>query len=184
VPRQLWCFGHGALAQVRRQRVDGGKSMINGSGPALVLGFALLLIGRSALSVEPLSTEELATHCKHYTVEPVGEDAAFCVRYIQGFIDGAVATDGRVTRNVSDEYEKTSAFSERAMRTRLGSRLDRYGPSYYAEFCLGAPVPLKDVVETVVKNVLNKESAARQPLARELVYETLRDQYPCGSDES
>ncbi len=82
-----------------------------------------------ARAVEALSTEELISHCAVYEEDPDGEDGIFCVRYIQGFIDGAVATDERVTYNVAAEYARDESFTERAIRTRLGSRLDRYGPS-------------------------------------------------------
>jgi hypothetical protein len=101
------------------------------------------------------------------------------MRYIQGFIDGAVATDERVTRNVVGEYEKEESFSERAARTRIGTRMERYGASVYAEFCLGDPVPLKEVVEHVVQDATDPERVAANPLARELVYQTLREHYPC-----
>jgi hypothetical protein len=90
-----------------------------------------------------------------------------------------VATDERVARNVVGEYDREETFSERAVRTRIGTRLDRYGPSVYAEFCLGDPVPLKEVVEHVVEDATNPERVAANPLARDLVYETLREHYPC-----
>lgn len=150
---------------------------------ALLLGTALLAPQRQAGAVEPLSTAELVSHCVHYAEDPDGEDGIFCVRYIQGFIDGAVATDERVTLNVADEYGRDETFTERAIRTRLGRRLARYGPSYYAEFCLGEPVPLKEVVEKVVEDLLDREFVARRVRARDVVYQTLRDQYPCQKDE-
>lgn len=109
---------------------------------------------RDAAAVEPLSTTELAEHCTHYAEDPEGKDAIFCVRYVQGFIDGVVATDERVTRNVAVEYERKETYTERAIRTRsarrVPARLSRYGATVYAEFCLGAPVPLKEVVEHVI----------------------------------
>jgi hypothetical protein len=142
------------------------------------------MTARDAAAVGSLSTEELAAHCAHYQTEPVGEDAAFCIRYIQGFIDGAVATDARVTRNVAAEYAQYSEFTERAIRTRLGRRIEQCGPSYYAEFCLGAPVPLKEVVDRVVRNVLDGGFVAGEPLASEVVYQTLRTEYPCQRDEN
>ncbi len=115
--------------------------------------------------------------------DPDGEDGIFCVRYIQGFIDGAVATDERVTYNVAAEYDKSESFTERAIRTRVGSRLNRYGPSYYAEFCLGDPVPLATVVEVVVADLLGLESLEGQERARDVVYATLRREYPCETSE-
>jgi hypothetical protein len=145
--------------------------------------FAFLAAANSALAVEALSTEELISHCVVYEDDPDGEDGIFCVRYIQGFIDGAVATDERVTYNVADEYDREETFTERAIRTRLGSRIDRYGPSYYAEFCLGEPVPLAAVVRVVVADLLELESLEGRELARDVVYATLRTEYPCDTDD-
>ena len=146
-----------------------------------VCGIALLAFS-DAKAVEALSTEELVSHCVYYENDPDSVDGVFCVRYIQGFIDGAVATDERVTNNVADEYDRQESFSERAIRTRLGSRLERFG-TYYAEFCLGEPVPLKTVVELVIADLENTKRIANQPLARDFVYTTLRNQFPCEAPE-
>ncbi len=140
------------------------------------------LVSSNANAVEALSTEELVSHCVYYEQDPESVDGVFCVRYIQGFIDGAVATDERVTNNVADEYDRNETFSERAIRTRLGSRLERFG-TYYAEFCLGEPVPLKSVVELVIVDLENTRRVANQPLARDFVYATLRMQFPCEAPE-
>ncbi len=136
-----------------------------------------------AHAVEALSTEELISHCAVYEKDPDGEDGIFCVRYIQGFIDGAVVTDERVTYNVAAEYDQDETFTERAIRTRLGSRIDRYGPSYYAEFCLGEPLPLAEVVRIVIRDLLALEDLEGRELARDVVYATLRREYPCDADD-
>jgi hypothetical protein len=138
-----------------------------------------LLLTPSAWAVEALTTAELASHCEKYDDDTATEDRTFCIRYIQGFIDGAVATDDRVMNNLAGQYEKQETFSERAMRTRLGSRVARYGATSYAGYCLGDPVPLQEVVEHVVENSADPKLTAAHPLARELVYETLRIHYPC-----
>lgn len=143
---------------------------------AMLAWFAL---SPAAFAVEALSTAELVLHCEKYHEPDAEEDRIFCVRYIQGFIDGAVATDERVTRNVAMEYEKSESFSERAKRTRVGSRLDRYGATVYADYCLGDPVPLREVVEQVVEDARDPSLIEAHPLARELVYRTLRTHYPC-----
>lgn len=152
------------------------------------LPYLPLLLGLAAAgpahAVENLTTEELVSHCIHYPDDPDGADGIFCVRYVQGFIDGAVATDQRVTENVAAEYDRGESFTERAIRTRVGSRLERFGPSYYAEFCLGAPVPLAAVVDNVVTDLDNPELIERYPLARDIVYHTLREYYPCAEDDS
>lgn len=155
------------------------KTHIGWYATALLLA---ALYATEAAAVEALSTEELILHCAVYGDDPDGEDGIFCVRYIQGFIDGAVATDERVTFNVAAEYDKAESFTERAIRTRVGSRIDRFGPSYYAEFCLGDPVPLAAVVEVVVADLLSLESVEGQERARDVVYATLRREYPCETD--
>ena len=146
---------------------------------AIVAAFSACFAAGNASAVEALSTEELIEHCTVYETDPDGEDGIFCVRYIQGFIDGAVATDEKVTYNVANEYTRQETFSERAIRTRVGSRLDRYGPSYYAEFCLGEPLPLAEVVRVVVRDLLRLKDLEGRELARDVVYGTLRREYPC-----
>jgi Ssp1 endopeptidase immunity protein Rap1a len=153
----------------------------------LLAGFAVLMALTSiekAVAVEPLSTKELAEHCIHYAENPTGEDAIFCVRYVQGFIDGAVATDERVTLNVVAEIEKKETYAERSFRIRSPSRrLSRYGSTVYAEFCLGAPVPLRDVVEHVINDLMNRKVLEDTLLARDAVYAVLRRDYPCEADD-
>ncbi len=145
----------------------------------LVPLFFVFFLAPPAMAVDALSTAELVSHCDHYDENGHEADRIFCVRYIQGFIDGAVATDERVARNVVEEYEKEETYSQRAARTRIGNRLDRYGSSVYADFCLGQPVPLKEVVERVVANTQKDNLVTSYPLARDLVYLTLRTNYPC-----
>ena len=138
--------------------------------------------------VEVLSSEELAEHCALVESAPDSDDAIFCIRYIQGFIDGAVATDERVTHNVAEVFEQDESFADRAIRTRrvhdyISARLGQYGPSLYAEFCLGEPVPLREVVDHVVERLSDGISVDSFPSARDLVYATLRTSYPCQTDD-
>ena len=148
----------------------------------LALALAVASYANRSDAVEALSTQELISHCAVYEEDPEGNDGIFCVRYIQGFIDGAVATDERVTYNVAAEYDREETYTERAMRTRLGQTLQRFGPSYYAEFCLGEPVPLAAVVKVVVSDLLSADRVGGSELARELVYATLRREYPCSTE--
>ena len=135
----------------------------------------------NASAVEALSTEELISHCVEYDKNPEGKDGIFCLRYIQGFIDGAVVTDERVAYNVADEYERNETATERAIRARLASRIERFGSSYYAEFCLGEPLPLAEVASKVITDLLKLENLEGRELAREVVYETLRREYQCNT---
>ena len=135
-----------------------------------------------ASAVEPLSATELASHCKHFQSAPESVDGTFCVRYVQGFIDGAIATDERVTLNVAEEYHKEESFSERATRIRLGQRMESYGGSYYAEFCLGEPSPLAEIVARVAAGLEQNPPTSDTILARNVVYGTLRKHYPCAKE--
>lgn len=56
---------------------------------------------------------------------PDSAEGVLCVRYIQGFIDGAIATDAPVARNAAGDIGEDESFRERVLRTRLGPRLER-----------------------------------------------------------
>ena len=148
----------------------------------LIATFVLILLSDRAGSVEPLSTPELAEHCAFYYEDRDGKDAIFCVRYVQGFIDGAVATDARVLENIATEIDEDETFSERAIRSRIGSRINRRGPTVYADFCLGEPDSLEEVVEKVVDDLANRKVLDKDLLARDAVFTTLRREYPCDPD--
>lgn len=148
----------------------------------LVVAFALVLLSNRAESVEPLSTPELAGHCALYHEDRDGKDAIFCVRYVQGFIDGAVATDARVLENIATEFDEDETFAERAIRTRIGSRVSQRGPTVYADFCLGEPDSLEQVVEKVVDDLANRKVLDEDLLARDAVFSTLQRAYPCKPD--
>ena len=150
----------------------------------LIGAFALLLLSGRVESVEPLSTPELAEHCAFYYDDRDGKDAIFCIRYVQGFIDGAVATDARVLENIATELDEDETFSERSLRNRIGSRLNLRGPTVYADFCLGEPDSLEEVVEKVVDNLAKRKVLDENLLARDAVFSTLRRQYPCAPDSN
>jgi hypothetical protein len=144
----------------------------------------MYLLTINAEAVEALSSKQLAEHCAHYELNPEGKDATFCLRYVQGFLDGAMMTDERTTLNVSSEYEPKETLTQRAIRTRAPkSSLQRCGPADYAEFCVGTPVPLKEVVEHVIGDLVDQKAVEVQALARDVVYTVLRRYYPCETDD-
>jgi hypothetical protein len=130
-------------------------------------------------AVEVLTAEELASHCEAFPNDPESVDGEYCVRYIQGFIDGAIATDVRVMLNMEAEKEEET-FAERAIRTRMIDRNSLKRAAGYAEFCLGDPVPLADVVAQVVADLKQRIKATDSAgTARDAVYESLRRNYSC-----
>ena len=149
---------------------------------SVMIAVASAFVSTAGNAIESLTAEELASHC---VVLPEGTDTVdgqFCIRYIQGFIDGAVATDIRVMLNIeaASKPKSKESFSERAFRTRSSSRESRRRAASYAEFCLGDPVPLAEVVAKVTGD-LNERLKAMDSAgtARDLVYESLRRNYPC-----
>ena len=131
-------------------------------------------------AVEVLTADELASHCAAFPDDADSVDGQYCVRYIQGFIDGAVATDVRVMLNMEAEKDARETFTERAIRTRMIDRNSILRAAGYAEFCLGDPVPLAEVVASVVADLDQRiKSADSSGSARDAVYESLRRNYPC-----
>lgn len=149
-----------------------------------VLVMLQLLLVPTAKALEVLTAQELASHCALLSSEPEGVDGQYCIRYIQGFIDGAIATDVRVMLNAERALAETKSetFTERAMRTRLPSRADRFRAAGLAGFCLGDPLPLRNVVDVVVADLaaLPESKAITEP-AMEVVYDSLQQHYPCKS---
>jgi hypothetical protein len=141
-----------------------------------------LLAAPAVKAVEVLSAQELASHCARLSIEPEGVDGQYCIRYIQGFIDGAVATDARVMLNAESALERSESFTERAMRTRAPTRGDHFRAAGLAGFCLGDPLPLRDVVDLVVADLAALPDAeAKDEPAMGIVYASLRQHYPCKS---
>jgi len=142
----------------------------------------LTLLGLTALdaaAVTPMGAAELADSCSAYIDDAASASGRHCVHYITGFLDGAVATDERVALNVAAEIEREESFKERALRTRVGGHMRKRGPSYYAEYCIGDPVPVRDVIAFVVAEFARTD-ASPDRLARDIVYAALRSNYPCG----
>ena len=139
---------------------------------------AFLLPVQYAVAYEVLTARELASHCMAIPKASDSTDGQYCIRYIQGFIDGAVATDARVMVNLESELANET-FSERAIRLRAPDREIYRRSARYAEFCLGDPVPLREVVDKIVTDLFQRKYLEPEISARDLVYASLRKHYPC-----
>ena len=129
-------------------------------------------------ALENISVEKLAEYCQYLDPDADVQIAStYCLAYVHGFIDGAVATDPRVSENVAMEIERDK-LRDRAVRTRIKQRLERYGPSYFAGFCIPQPVPLQNIVDLIKAELKTDANSAS---ARELVYNVVRKNYPCSN---
>lgn len=148
---------------------------------ACAVAGVLLAAAPRVFAVEPLLAEELKAYCVAGSGGDRGSNKALCIAYITGFLDGAVATDERVAENVADELGQSS-FTERALRTRMVRRMRDRGPTVYAGFCVGNPVPVAEVVEHVVEE-LTEADIPKGRAAQIFVYNSLRKHYPCEPDD-
>lgn len=144
----------------------------------LLTALSLLCFSWQANAVEPLRADTLKQYCAKFAEDPQSTLSQKCAAYVGGFLDGAVATDARVAENVVNEMEESESFTERAIRTRVYGKLRDIGPSVYAEFCVGAPVPVEDVVLKVADNLQARESL-EGIAASSIVYAVVRENYPC-----
>ena len=140
-----------------------------------------LLVGANASAIEPLTAVQLKEICGEAKEKPDTAEARLCVYYVKGFLDGAVATDGRVAENVASEIDDQEGFTERAIRTRVIDRLQRFGPSVYAEFCVGQPDPIADVVLHVIEELARHDNLEGLK-AQTILDDSLRRHYPCVAD--
>lgn len=141
---------------------------------ASLLAFACSSV--PAWAVAPVLASDLARECASgYSAEDVPER---CAIYIAGFLDGAVSTDTRVAENVADEIDRDETLTQRAIRTRVGERMRRFGPSVYAEYCIGDPVPIQEVI-ALIRSDFDAKPPSSSDLARDSVYSVLRKNYPC-----
>jgi len=146
-----------------------------------VTALSCLLAAPRASAIQPLTAIQLKEVCADAIKSEDSPEARLCVYYVKGFLDGAVATDGRVAENVAAEIEEQETFTERAIRTRIGNRLKKFGPSVYAEFCVGQPDPIADVVLHVIEE-LDRYDNLDGIQAQTVVYASLRRHYPCSAE--
>jgi hypothetical protein len=148
--------------------------------PIVLILLVLITITKNALAITPLSAKELASHCVVYPKAPDSLDGQFCVRYIQGFIDGAIATDAQVMLNIEAEILKDKeTLTERALSTRGAGQSSQKRVEKYAEYCLGEEIELVEIANKVIEALIARGEIDSTILARRVVYGTLKKDYPC-----
>jgi len=99
-----------------------------------------------------------------------------CTLYVEGFVDGALTTDPNVADAVLQEAPELSAWMRRAISTRVGDQMKRFGESFYADFCLPEAERLDQVVNRI--KATNAPQDPETP-ASYWLYQLLRDEFPC-----
>ena len=129
-------------------------------------------------AVEWMSGTELIGHCKDYTEHPTSLDGVACASYVQGFLGGAEATDGVVADTIRSRLDDRSSFEQRVINTRIGRRLQQFGATAFANYCLPKDVPNTEVVINVI-NYIVTHPESKDMTAQDLVYSALKEHYPC-----
>lgn len=141
----------------------------------IVICLSLLLVfgtPSSSFALDALKSSDLTVLCESET----SSERIACQAYLQGFIDGALGTDPSVANNVVKESSTLDSITERAIRTRVQSRLRTYGPSFYAGFCLPPSLQVSELQETLLIDV---QARAEEDLARERLLHILQRDFPC-----
>ena len=134
---------------------------------------AASMLPSTTLALGELPAESLIAVCSSEQTT----DQDVCQAYLGGFVDGALTTDPTVAVNVVNEAQRsTDALTERAIRTRVRDRLAQFGASVYAEFCPPNPLPIEALSQALVTRAAEPGSPE---LARDLLYEVVRSEYPC-----
>lgn len=139
----------------------------------MVLKTIILIAGffwASVQAIEPLKSKELEHLCANYQQQSDSSESIQCVRYIKGFIDGAIAIDV----NIAKRQTSSSGLTSRAVQTRT---TQRYNTTSTSDFCLGNPVPIAEVVANVVGWL--EQHDIDNELAWVSVHQALKASYPC-----
>ena len=148
-----------------------------------MIRLAALLSLAAASAFEPAagatSATELRLACRAFEQLPDSAEGAHCRSYLFGFIEGTAATGELVFRR--DGEDREHGWAERAVRSRIGVRLQREGLARDAEFCLPDPAPIGDLAKQIARAPVER-AAADQRLAADLLRVVLRRHYACARE--
>lgn len=94
---------------------------------------------------------------------------------------GIGTLDEKVMLNGEAESDSEDTFTQGAMRTGGLRMSDQERAARYAEYCLGDPVPLLEVVEKVTAEFRSRKEIDDNIHARAVVYDVLCKNYRCNN---
>jgi len=134
-----------------------------------------LLISLYTASACALTADELFADCNQSEKNAQQR----CEFYISGFIDGSLSTDPAVAQAVIADATELSDWMRRAMRNRVGTKMERMGSIVYASVCLPPDSSLHQITQTLLANATPPKSGE---IARAWLYDNLRSVFPCQSN--
>lgn len=132
--------------------------------------------GPSNHPIESWDAARFSQYCESYIDDPSGAEGSLCRGFILGFAAGAVAVQEAVA-----PASNRDEFSDRAVETRAGSRLQRMNLDALPWFCLNPDTSLADIASLVLAD-LDSESAANALGVAAAVRRALARALPCDTD--
>jgi hypothetical protein len=139
---------------------------------ALVLLDWRLASQAGAADLAPLSSADLLKRCLHYIESPASAEGRSCGAYVRGFIEGSPKV---VLLTEETNRRQRESFSERALRTRLGT-LTIPDPDY----CLNSKVSLREFITQMLGHA-EVNPPEEHVSASALLYGTLSQFYRCSA---
>jgi len=142
----------------------------------MLILFSLAILGAAEAQDKQSTIIEIDTKTDETEVQRCVDNPqamAACRSFIKGFIQGALLTDAAIIKSI-EQTEPT--FSERALKTRLGSRLTD-SPTELAGFCLPEGRSILELAEETLDHV--KEAERNSAELAKKVYASLKTDYAC-----
>jgi hypothetical protein len=123
-----------------------------------------------------ISQSELRDSCDAFVSQPYSLEGSSCLAFLQGFLLGA----GRTT--VSQDSTKPPAaetFTERAIRTRLGSaQIQRVNNSASPRYCIDENTPVAELMEAI-RDHLDDPGQDSSLASPDTLQQALARSFPC-----
>jgi hypothetical protein len=155
-----------------------GEEVIVGRTRLARCSWCWLLIVAAPASAAWLTASDIEEHCAELATDAQSRSGVLCAAFIQGVIAGE-----RVVNRGSAMQRQPESFTERAARTRAGSRLR---PTRDRPWCIDPTLPAATVLESVAARIpairaATDGSAARDDdtAAAQLVRQALAASFPC-----
>ena len=103
------------------------------------------------------------------------ESEFICERFIEGFLEGALLTDAAIIKTLEEQEQETLSFTDRAIKTRIGSRVDQ--PTELAGFCLPEGYTVHRIAQKILAKIDNPH--VDSDILGRTTYEALKTHYSC-----
>ncbi|WP_417624671.1 Rap1a/Tai family immunity protein [Paremcibacter congregatus] len=151
-------------------------------------GIVAIVFGCTALFSSPsqgmdwLDELDLRSQCASYLKAPEGRAGVLCESFIQGYLSGIHALRREVDSKIDKKRSPTGeSFSDRAIRTRVGSRLKYIDPALHRGFCIANDVSPDVVVRKVVRYLDEHEGDTPLP-DNKILFNALLENFPCNEE--